>query len=364
MKKQGKQVFCQKIKRSRNVSTWLRTACAVLCAWMLLFSFVGCDSYATPADLSLLENSLADALDELDALKKDHASAQNAIETLKNSNTASAQKIDQLEENANGAEKELEALQGNHAAAQKEITSLKEKNEALQQVIDSLKGDKEDALQEIEKLKEKIQDLQNGLDPVKKLKIYIDQGHNPTSYHNSGAEGNGLYEQDLTFKIGKLLAELLEEDGRFEIRLSRPTASTVLGTDGDSSLDLRVQGAKDFGADYFISLHTNSFEMDSVNGIEVYVAETNSVSYSFGQALLQGLLDSTGLYSRGMKLNPNLRVLKNATMPAALLEMGFITNATDASLLSQHPELFAEGIYNGILSYFDLEPNTPPSAQE
>jgi N-acetylmuramoyl-L-alanine amidase len=60
-----------------------------------------------------------------------------------------------------------------------------------------------------------------------------------------------------------------------------------------------------------------------------------------------------------MKQSPNLRVLKNATMPAALLEMGFITNAEDAALLSQHPELFARGIYDGILSYFDLQPVDP-----
>ena len=159
----------------------------------------------------------------------------------------------------------------------------------------------------------------------------------------------------MTFTIGKLLAQLLTEDGRFEVCLSRPTSNTVLGTDSDSSLDARVQGAKDFGADYFISLHTNAFDLDTANGIEVYVADENSVSYSFGSALLQGLIDSTGLNDRGMKAGPNLRVLKNATMPAALLEMGFITNAQDAHMLSHHPYMFAEGIYNGILSYFDLE---------
>ena len=40
------------------------------------------------------------------------------------------------------------------------------------------------------------------------IKIYIDQGHNPTN-PNSGAEGNGLREQDLTYKIGVELATLI-----------------------------------------------------------------------------------------------------------------------------------------------------------
>ena len=46
-------------------------------------------------------------------------------------------------------------------------------------------------------------------------------------------------------------------------------------------------------------------------------------------------------------------------MPTLLIEMGFITNPLDAELLSTRPEIFAEGIYNGILEYFGLLPNTP-----
>ena len=376
MKKQGKNFLNKKRKHSQKSSTWSRMVCAALCVLMILFSFVSCNSYATSDEISLLKTNLETALEELDALKTDHSFSQEEITTLKeanrtfeeelnslkNINSDSAQKIAQLQGIVNDAEKAIDDLKVNNAAAQKEINSLKETNEELQQEMESLKGDKDAALQEIEKLKEKIQALQNGSnsgETVEKIKIYIDQGHNPTSYHNSGATGNGLYEENLTFTIGKLLAQLLEEDGRFEVQLSRPTANTVLGTDGDSSLDARVNGAKDFGADYFISLHTNSFETDTANGIEVYVAEENSVSYNFGRALLDGLLDATGLYNRGMKLNPDLRVLKNTTMPAALLEMGFISNVQDANMLSQHPDLFAKGIYNGILAYFDLEPNAP-----
>ena len=186
-----------------------------------------------------------------------------------------------------------------------------------------------------------------------KIRIYIDQGHNPVPYHNGGAEGNGLYEQDLTYKIGCLLAERLKKDGRFEVCLSRPDENTVLGTDNTSSLKARVDGAADFHADYFISLHINSFSQNTAKGIEVFSATEGTESYAFGNSLLQGMVDSTGLRNRGMKLNPNLYVLKNTTMPAVLLEMGFISNSEEAALLSEHPELFVQGIYDGILNYFD-----------
>lgn len=372
------------VKKGRSV--W--SACAILSMLIIVVAFIGYTSHTTSEKMTALNAELDEALSEIEALEKDYNEAQDEIDTLRADNTAAEEEILALKGSNKEAQEEIESLKGNQAssaqeiellkseihAAQEEIDSLKGSSATMQQEIDSLKSDNETmqgdinslkeinaaAREEIEQLKAQIQELQNSHapnEPTEKIKIYIDQGHNPSSYHNSGASGNGMYEQDLTFAIGHLLADLLEEDGRFEICLSRPTADTVLGTDNSSSLDARVQGAVDFGADYFISLHINSYSDTSANGIEVLVAEQGSTSYDFGSYLLQGMINSTNLRNRGMKLNPNLRVLKNATMPAALLEMGFISNSTDAALLSQSPELFAEGIYDGILAYFELPAN-------
>ena len=89
------------------------------------------------------------------------------------------------------------------------------------------------------------------------IKIYVDQGHNPVN-PNAGAEGNGLREQDLVYAIGQRLADRLRADPNFEVRLSRPTADTLLGTTNATSLAARVNEANRWGADYFISLHTTS----------------------------------------------------------------------------------------------------------
>ena len=392
MKKRSKNAIQYKVGASLKKSgVLLRSVSAILCLVFVLAACVGCTSYASSDEVATLNAELNDAIEELDSLKESYKAAQKEIDSLKtggeedqkeidslkssneiaqqeiaslkNSNQTARKELDALEESNKAALNEIDNLTESNNAAKQDLEALKANNTTMQQEIDSLKSSNEAALQEIEKLKSQIQELENGTtpeEPVQKIKIYIDQGHNPTSYDNAGAAGNGLYEQDLTFTIGILLAELLKEDGRFEVCLSRPTADTVLGTDNDSSLDARIKGAKDFGADYFISLHVNSYEAASANGIEVYVANQNSVSYDFGSALLKGLISSTNLYNRGMKLGPELRVLKNATMPAALLEMGFISNSSDAALLSQSPELFAQGIYNGILDYFDLTSNETP----
>ena len=89
------------------------------------------------------------------------------------------------------------------------------------------------------------------------IKIYIDQGHNPIN-PNAGAEGNGLREQNIVYEIGQRLAALLRENANFDVRLSRPTPQTQLGSSNASSLAERVRDANTWGADYFISLHTSS----------------------------------------------------------------------------------------------------------
>ena len=71
------------------------------------------------------------------------------------------------------------------------------------------------------------------------IKIFIDQGHNPFGF-NSGAEGNGLKEQDITYNVGIYLAELLRNDERFEVLTSRTCITQVVGYSNTSSLEERV----------------------------------------------------------------------------------------------------------------------------
>ena len=97
------------------------------------------------------------------------------------------------------------------------------------------------------------------------IKIYVDQGHNPQN-PNAGAEGSGLREQDIVFRVGIELAELLRANPEFEVRLSRPTADTQIGTSNTTSLRQRVADANAWGADYFISLHTNASSIPSATG--------------------------------------------------------------------------------------------------
>lgn len=185
------------------------------------------------------------------------------------------------------------------------------------------------------------------------IKIYIDQGHNPVN-PNAGAEGNGLREQNIVYVIGQELATLLRGNGNFEVRLSRPTPETQLGTSNATSLAARVNDANSWGADYFISLHNNASDLAAATGSEAFAYSRNSAGFALGEDILAGLEAETGLPNRGMFTRPSLYVLRRTNMPAVLVELGFITNSRDARLMNEQPELFARGVYDGIVEYVGL----------
>lgn len=189
------------------------------------------------------------------------------------------------------------------------------------------------------------------------MKIFIDQGHNPEN-PNAGAEANGVREQDITYEVGQQLARLLEADPFFEVRLSRNSPDEILGqsnpTSNAASLAARVNAANAWGADYFISLHANSNPNSAISGSEAYVYSETSPAFPLAESILVGLQNATGLRNRGIQINRGLYVLRRTAMPALLLEMGYITNPGDAQLMSTRPDLFAQGIYNGLRAYFQL----------
>lgn len=184
------------------------------------------------------------------------------------------------------------------------------------------------------------------------IKVYIDQGHNPVN-PNAGAEGNGLREQDIVYEIGVRLAAILRNAG-IETRLSRPTPQTQLGTSNASSLAARVNDANSWGADYFISLHTNASTSPSASGSEAYVYRLGSTAYELAVDIVEQLTALTGGRNRGVFARPSLYVLRKTKMPAVLVELGFITNAYEARQMSENPALYASGVANGIFEYLGM----------
>ena len=185
------------------------------------------------------------------------------------------------------------------------------------------------------------------------IKIFIDQGHNPTN-PNAGAEGNGYREQDLVYPIGRALADLLNANPNFEARTSRNSPDEVLGTSNASSLAARVNAANEWGADAFISIHLNASNIVSATGSEAFVYSLGSPADILAQDILLRLTEATGYQNRGVFARPTLYVLRKTQMPATLIEIGYISNPGEALFMNDNTALYARGIYNGILTYYGL----------
>ena len=185
------------------------------------------------------------------------------------------------------------------------------------------------------------------------IKIFVDMGHNPMG-PNAGAEGNGYTEFELTYNIGRRLAALLNANPDFESITSHTSPNQILGTSNATSLQTRVRAANEWGADYYVSLHTNASTITSASGVEGYAYSEGSQGYVLGEYITDSLSAITGLENRGMFVRPSLYVLRRTRMPSVLIEMGFISNSGDANMMATMPDLFARGIYNGILRYFGL----------
>lgn len=185
------------------------------------------------------------------------------------------------------------------------------------------------------------------------IKIFIDQGHNPSGV-NAGAEGFGLREQDITYNVGAFLADILSSNPNFEVRTSRTSPEQILGTSNSTSLAERVNMANSWPANYFISIHTNANENPAINGTEVYVYQEYSQGYYMAESILNSIVARVGTRDNGVRVRPSLYVLRKTQMPSALVELAYITNPSDAQKLKNDQYQFAYAIYEGLLDYFGL----------
>ena len=118
------------------------------------------------------------------------------------------------------------------------------------------------------------------------------------------------------------------------------------------SLTERTRMANNEGSDVFVSIHQNSAESPSANGIETFYYSPRTDSKELANDIQNDIINATDAYNRGIK-TANFAVIKTAQMSSSLVECGFISNPTEAQNLSSssYQDKVAEGIVNGIMDY-------------
>lgn len=182
--------------------------------------------------------------------------------------------------------------------------------------------------------------------------VVLDAGHGG---YDPGAQNKGTNEKDLTYKIAYTLMKKYCSGNAPDIKVywTRTTDKYV-------TLANRAAFAKSVGADAFISLHMNSANSSSANGTEVYYSTSNNstgfggiTSKKMATLFKDRLVTDLKTKSRGVK-SAGYYVIKHNTVPAILIELGFLSGSTDYNNLINNTfqEKAAKSIYNGIVSMF------------
>ena len=183
-------------------------------------------------------------------------------------------------------------------------------------------------------------------DPLPELsenrpRVVIDPGHGGKDPGTIGI--GGFREKDVVLPISLDVAEILRKQD----------IDVVMTRDNDNFISLqgRTDLANDIDADLFVSIHANAINLSrpDVNGLETYY-------YKSGRRLAEvihwSILNGVEIDNRGIR-RARFYVLRHSTMPAVLVEVGFLTGAVDASRLKDpnHRRRMAEQIARGIVEY-------------
>ena len=222
--------------------------------------------------------------------------------------------------------------------------------------------------------------IQNDFNYKKAKLVIVDPGHeNDGGDPGTSATHNGIryIESNLNLQIAVKLKAELESRG-MEVYMTRYEGSGLISQDSTESLKKRVALANEKNADFFVSIHHNSFTNTSANGFEVYystgtptnltsiarsaitedgrdltlerslystrsVTEKVKVSKAVATEITNEASSKLNMYNRGAK-DSNFYVCKNTNMPSILVENGFLTNPTEAvkASSSSHQQKLAQ----------------------
>ncbi len=186
--------------------------------------------------------------------------------------------------------------------------------------------------------------------------VILDPGHGG---HDSGAVHFSTREKDLNYKMLYTIGEKYfnQDPSRLKVYYTRTTDVFV-------ELKDRAAFAGKYGADIFVSLHMNAFTTATPYGTEVYYSASNNTPNSAGltskrmaELFCGNLVRNLNMTDRGAQAK-RYTVVHNNTVPAVLIELGFLSNKKDHAKLTDpvFQENAIQTIYNTILQIFEQYP--------
>ncbi|PZO40073.1 MAG: N-acetylmuramoyl-L-alanine amidase [Pseudanabaena frigida] len=170
--------------------------------------------------------------------------------------------------------------------------------------------------------------------------IFVDAGHGG---NDPGAVANGVQEKDVVLPISLKLGQALQSMG-YTVYYTRTN-------DVEIDLEPRVAAAERINADVFVSIHANSLAPGNsgISGIETYHSRNSTVGQELASYVHSQIVSATGASDRSVR-GAGFYVIAKTSMPAILVETGFVTNPAEARNLSSpdYQKRMADAIARGI----------------
>ena len=181
------------------------------------------------------------------------------------------------------------------------------------------------------------------------MRVFLNPGHALGGNPDPGCVNSRyhLRECDLAITYGSRCGKYLEAAG-LEVKLLQ--SHNLYGE--APGYPCVIDAANRWPADLFLSIHVNA---GGGRGAETYCyafgGSGETLAHCIQRQLVESLAPLDGGYAdRGVKAHPSFCVLRNTTMPAVLVETGFI-DSDDIGLLTQHGDEIARALARGVTDY-------------
>lgn len=180
------------------------------------------------------------------------------------------------------------------------------------------------------------------------MKIFINPGHD-LDYDSGAVNTNyGITEAAIAKSVGDKVAYYLNNVG-YETKVMQSDNLNYDSDYADRPYPVCV-AANDWNSDLFISIHCNAANTIA-KGTECLVYSLGGQSEDLANCIQNQIINSLNTVDRGLKIRPELTVLKRTHMTAVLVELAFIDNDEDAYLLINRQDDFAAAIARGVTDY-------------
>lgn len=171
--------------------------------------------------------------------------------------------------------------------------------------------------------------------------VVIDPGHGGMDY---GAVRAGINEKDINLEVSRLIQANLLARG-YQVYMTRTD-------DAGPSLQDRVDFCEGKKPDVFVSIHVNSSVKNDIYGVETHWY--HDYSNEFAEIVHKHLVKNVPTKDRGL-FQSKFYVINHTTVPAVLVEMGFISNDAERAVLvtDKRKQQVAKAVADGIIEYIN-----------